>query len=205
MDYHQYIVRDPKVCGGEPLLKGTRVTVRTILASLAEGDRVQDLLKDFPTLKEEDVRAVVAFCSRIRRRRSPTSERAGPSVKIKLDEHLPVRLHPMLTKLAHVVFYEVFSASTGLDATLGNDAHTQRNVNAPLKLTRAVGARRKSKRRVAATMSPFPLLPSHSDRNRPHAEGCEGNPHGLSSHAFSLAGHFPFNPPATSVLAKRVT
>ena len=119
MDYHQYIVRDPKVCGGEPLLKGTRVTVRTILASLAEGDRVQDLLKDFPTLKEEDVRAVVAFSSRIRRRRSPTLGRAGPSVKIKLDEHLPGRLHPMLTKLVHVVSYEVFSASTDLDATWG--------------------------------------------------------------------------------------
>ena len=63
MDYHQSIVRDPKVCGGEPIVKGTRVTVRTILASLAEGDRVQDLLKDFLTLKEEDVRAVVAFAA----------------------------------------------------------------------------------------------------------------------------------------------
>jgi len=73
-------------------------------------------------------------------------------VKIKLDEHLPVQLHPMLTKLTHVVFYEIFSASTGLDATLGNDAHAQRKVNAPLKLTRAVGAGRKSKLRVAATM-----------------------------------------------------
>jgi uncharacterized protein (DUF433 family) len=63
MDYHQYIVRDPKVCGGEPIIKGTRVTVRTILASLAEGDTVQELLNDFPTLKEEDVRAVVAFAA----------------------------------------------------------------------------------------------------------------------------------------------
>jgi uncharacterized protein (DUF433 family) len=63
MDYHQYIVRDPKVCGGEPIVKGTRVTVRTILASLAEGDTVQDLLKDFPTLKEDDVRAIVAFAA----------------------------------------------------------------------------------------------------------------------------------------------
>jgi uncharacterized protein (DUF433 family) len=63
MDYHQYIVRDPKVCGGEPIVKGTRVTVRTILASLAEGDTVEELLKDFPTLKEEDVRAVVAFAA----------------------------------------------------------------------------------------------------------------------------------------------
>ena len=63
MDYHQYIVRDPKVCGGEPIIKGTRVTVRTILASLAEGDTVQELFNAFPTLNEEDVRAVVAFAA----------------------------------------------------------------------------------------------------------------------------------------------
>ena len=63
MDYHQYIVRDPRICGGEPIIKGTRVTVRTILASLAEGDTVQELLNDFPTLKEADVRAVVAFAA----------------------------------------------------------------------------------------------------------------------------------------------
>jgi uncharacterized protein (DUF433 family) len=63
MDYNQYIVRDPRICGGEPIIKGTRVTVRTILASLAEGDTVQELLNDFPTLKEEDVRAVVAFAA----------------------------------------------------------------------------------------------------------------------------------------------
>lgn len=63
MDYHQYIVRDPRICGGEPIIKGTRVTVRTILASLAEGDTIQELLNDFPTLKEEDLRAVVAFAA----------------------------------------------------------------------------------------------------------------------------------------------
>ena len=61
MDYQQHIVRDPQVCGGEPVVNGTRVTVRTILASLAEGDSTQELLQDFPTLKEEDIRAVVAF------------------------------------------------------------------------------------------------------------------------------------------------
>ncbi|MEQ1795299.1 MAG: DUF433 domain-containing protein [Nitrospira sp.] len=63
MNYQQYIVRDPQVCGGEPVVKGTRVTVRTILASLAEGDSTQELLQDFPTLKEEDIRAVVAFAA----------------------------------------------------------------------------------------------------------------------------------------------
>lgn len=44
-------------------MKGTRVTVRTILASLAEGDSVQELLQAFPTLKEEDIRAIVAFAA----------------------------------------------------------------------------------------------------------------------------------------------
>ena len=63
MDYRQYIVRDPKICGGEPVIKGTRVTIRTILASLAEGARVEDILEDFPTLSEEGVRAVIAFAA----------------------------------------------------------------------------------------------------------------------------------------------
>ncbi|HWF61105.1 MAG TPA: DUF433 domain-containing protein [Nitrospira sp.] len=63
MDYQQFIVRDPRVCGGEPVIKGTRVTVRTVLASLAEGDKVEEILEDFPTLKEEDVRAVIAFAA----------------------------------------------------------------------------------------------------------------------------------------------
>jgi uncharacterized protein (DUF433 family) len=60
MDYRHYIVRDPKICGGEPVIKGTRVTVRTILASLAEGARIEKILEDFPTLTEEAVRAIMA-------------------------------------------------------------------------------------------------------------------------------------------------
>jgi len=63
LDYQRYIVRDPAICGGEPVIKGTRVTIRTVLASLAEGARNQDILEDFPTLKEEDIRAVIAFAA----------------------------------------------------------------------------------------------------------------------------------------------
>jgi len=63
MDYRRHIVRDPKICGGEPVIKGTRVTIRTILASLAEGATIQEILKDFPTVREEDVRAVIAFAA----------------------------------------------------------------------------------------------------------------------------------------------
>ena len=63
MNYRQYIVRDPAICGGEPVVKGTRVTVRTVLASLAEGMSVAEIVKDFPTLDEEAVRAVIAFAA----------------------------------------------------------------------------------------------------------------------------------------------
>ncbi len=53
------IVRDPKVCGGEPVFKGTRVTLRTVLASLAAGDSVAEILADFPTLKAKDIQAAI--------------------------------------------------------------------------------------------------------------------------------------------------
>lgn len=63
MNYEDYILRDAAVCGGEPVVKGTRVTVRTILASLAEGASTQDILVDFPSLTELSVRAVIAFAA----------------------------------------------------------------------------------------------------------------------------------------------
>jgi uncharacterized protein (DUF433 family) len=63
MDYAAYIVRDPKICGGEPVVKGTRVTVRTVLASLGEGASIEQILADFPSLTEQAVRAVIAFAA----------------------------------------------------------------------------------------------------------------------------------------------
>lgn len=63
VDYEQHILRDPKVCGGEPVIRGTRVTIRTILASLAEGATMQEILTDFPSLTEENIRAVIAFAA----------------------------------------------------------------------------------------------------------------------------------------------
>ena len=63
MDYERYITRDPAVCGGEPVVAGTRVTLRTILASLAEGATVKEILADFPTVNEAQVQAVIAFAA----------------------------------------------------------------------------------------------------------------------------------------------
>jgi uncharacterized protein (DUF433 family) len=62
-NYEQRIVRDKAICGGEPIFKGTRVTLRTVLASLASGDCVQAILSDFPSLAAEDVQAAIAFAA----------------------------------------------------------------------------------------------------------------------------------------------
>lgn len=63
MDYRQFIARDPRICVGALFVKGTRVTVRTILASLAEGATIDEIMKDFPTVTEQAVRAIIAFAA----------------------------------------------------------------------------------------------------------------------------------------------
>jgi len=62
-NYGDRIIRDPKVCGGAAVFKGTRVSLRTVLASLAAGDSAEDILADFPTLSREDIQAAIAFAA----------------------------------------------------------------------------------------------------------------------------------------------
>ena len=61
--YEGRIIRDKGICGGEPVFKGTRVTLRTVLASLADGDSAEEILADFPSLRVEDVQAAIAFAA----------------------------------------------------------------------------------------------------------------------------------------------
>jgi uncharacterized protein (DUF433 family) len=61
--YEERIIRDTGICGGEPVFKGTRVTLRTVLASLASGDSTAEIVTDFPSLNPEDVQAAIAFAA----------------------------------------------------------------------------------------------------------------------------------------------
>jgi uncharacterized protein (DUF433 family) len=63
MDYQLHFSRQAGICGGETVIRGTRVTVRTVLASLAEGASVDEIVADFPTLTPDAVRAVIAFAA----------------------------------------------------------------------------------------------------------------------------------------------
>jgi uncharacterized protein (DUF433 family) len=61
--FEDLVTADPNICGGQPVIRGTRVPLRTVLASLAEGDGVADIVASFPTLTEADVYAVIAFAA----------------------------------------------------------------------------------------------------------------------------------------------
>ena len=63
MDYLAHFERNPEICGGQWVIKSTRVPVRTLLASLAEGASIEDILADFPTIGREDVRAVISYAA----------------------------------------------------------------------------------------------------------------------------------------------
>jgi uncharacterized protein (DUF433 family) len=72
VDYARHFTRDPRICAGEIVIRGTRVLLRTVLASLAEGADVQEILRSFPTVAEADVRAAIAFAAASAREDLPT-------------------------------------------------------------------------------------------------------------------------------------
>lgn len=63
MTYQERIVRDPAICAGQPTIRGTRVLVRVVLGYLAHGEPMAEILSEYPSLTEEDVRAVIAFAA----------------------------------------------------------------------------------------------------------------------------------------------
>jgi uncharacterized protein (DUF433 family) len=55
----------PGVCGGKPCVKGTRIEISIILDSLAEGLTPEEIIDHYPSLKIDDVRAVLAYASEL--------------------------------------------------------------------------------------------------------------------------------------------
>ena len=59
-----YISIDPDIRSGKPCIKGTRITVGDILQRLASGMSFSEILDDFPLLREEHIRAALAFAAK---------------------------------------------------------------------------------------------------------------------------------------------
>jgi uncharacterized protein (DUF433 family) len=52
---------DPRRCGGTPVIKGTRIPVAVVLDQLADGETWQSVLRGYPELTREDIRAALIF------------------------------------------------------------------------------------------------------------------------------------------------
>ncbi|MDP3723192.1 MAG: DUF433 domain-containing protein [Candidatus Omnitrophota bacterium] len=63
MDYQHVITIEPGKRGGKPCIRGMRITVYDVLEYLASGMSEDDILRDFPDLTREDIRACLAFAA----------------------------------------------------------------------------------------------------------------------------------------------
>ena len=62
-DWNDRVSVDPNVCHGKPCIKGTRIMVSIVLDYLKAGESVEAILSQYPTLKEEDIRAAIGYAA----------------------------------------------------------------------------------------------------------------------------------------------
>jgi len=59
------IVVNPKVMTGKPIIKGTRIPVEQVLRLLAQGLSSDEILKDYPHLKKDDIMAALLYAAKV--------------------------------------------------------------------------------------------------------------------------------------------
>ena len=59
------ISSDPDILHGKPCIKGTRIPVYLILSLVAEGESVENIIKDYPSLTPEDIKAALRYAARL--------------------------------------------------------------------------------------------------------------------------------------------
>lgn len=75
---HKRISIDPKVCHGQACVKGTRIPVHQIVRMLANGDTIEDLLKEYPSLTREDILACLDYSASLAEEQITPLEVATP-------------------------------------------------------------------------------------------------------------------------------
>jgi len=63
VDYRKLITIEPGKRGGKPCIRGLRITVYDVLEYLASGMSEEEIIRDFPDLTREDLRACLAFAA----------------------------------------------------------------------------------------------------------------------------------------------
>jgi len=68
VDYEKLLTIEPGKRGGKPCIRGLRITVYDVLEYLASGMSAEEILRDFPDLTADDIRACLAFAADRERR-----------------------------------------------------------------------------------------------------------------------------------------
>jgi uncharacterized protein (DUF433 family) len=55
----------PDICNGRPIIANTRITVQTVMEFLGVGDSIEEVLKEYPSLKREDIYACIQFATKL--------------------------------------------------------------------------------------------------------------------------------------------
>ena len=69
MDWRSRISTDPNICHGKACISGTRIMVSVVLDNLAAGADASAIMRLYPSLRVEDVTAVIAYAAELARER----------------------------------------------------------------------------------------------------------------------------------------
>jgi len=67
------VVVDPNVLAGKPVIRGTRIPVYLIVELIATGTKVNDMVKEYPELQDDDVTAALLYASKLLERETKVS------------------------------------------------------------------------------------------------------------------------------------
>jgi uncharacterized protein (DUF433 family) len=70
-EQRKMIVRDPNVCHGQAVVRGTRIMVSVVLDALADGMSEEEIIAEYPTLTAQGIRAAAAYGAELARDEYP--------------------------------------------------------------------------------------------------------------------------------------
>jgi uncharacterized protein (DUF433 family) len=69
MNWRDYISTDQTICHGQACIKGTRIPVSVVLDNLADGLTIEEIIKSYPALTDDAIRAATAYAAELARER----------------------------------------------------------------------------------------------------------------------------------------
>jgi uncharacterized protein (DUF433 family) len=59
----KYIEKNPNICGGKPVFKGTRIPIHLVLDFLASGESIESILENYPQLNKKAILEAIKYAS----------------------------------------------------------------------------------------------------------------------------------------------